>query len=87
MAITYVKKKYGETDVKFPVLHRIVYDRRLNESVLAGYQRSLKDVKVDAWLSENCRSSYYHGPGYIHEKFIEFEDDVEATMFALKWGA
>lgn len=53
---------------------------------MAGYQRSLKDVKVDAWLGENCRSPYYHGPGYIQEKFIEFEDDEEAVLFALRWG-
>lgn len=86
MAVTYVKKKYGQTDVKFPVLHRVVYDRRDNEVVLAVYQYSYKDHLVNAWLKENCRHPYYHSPGYIQEKFIEFEDDEEATLFALRWS-
>ena len=86
MTITYVKKKYGETDLKFPVLHRVVYDRRENEPIVAMYQRSYKDHLVDAWLGENCKSSYYHSPGYMQEKFIEFEDDEEAVLFALRWA-
>lgn len=85
MTITY-KTNVNWPGLKFPVLHRVVYDRRLNESVLAGYQRSLRDCNVDTWLSENCKSSYYHSPGYMHEKFIEFEDDEEASFFALRWG-
>lgn len=86
MAITYVKKKYGETDLKFPVLHRVVYDRRENEPIMAMWQRSYKDHLVDEWLATNCQSSYYHSPGYVQEKFIEFEDDEEAVLFALRWA-
>lgn len=85
MAVTYVKKKYGETDVKFPVLHRVVYDKTVDD-IPAIYRRSLKDCQVDEWLRENCKNPYYHSPGYIYEKFIEFEDDSEATLFALKWA-
>lgn len=85
MAITYVKKKYGATDVKFPVLHRVVY-AHTTDGTLAAYQRSYKDYLVDAWLKENCRSPYYHSPGYLTEKFIEFEDDEEAVVFALRWA-
>lgn len=85
MTVTYKTNK-AWPGVKFPVLHRVVYDRRLGESVPAKFQRSLKDVNVDAWLEENCEHPYYHSPGYIHEKFIDFEDDQEATMFALRWA-
>jgi hypothetical protein len=50
------------------------------------YQRSYKDYLVDQWLKDNCRGNYYHSPGYMKEKFIQFEDDHEAVMFAL-WVA
>jgi len=86
MAITYVNKKYGKTDLKFPVLHRVKY-ADTSDGVWAQWQVSFKDYKVNEWLKENCRSPYYHSPGYLDEKFIEFEDDVEATLFALKFAA
>lgn len=85
MAITYVKKKFGKTDVKIPVLHKVVYAHTF-DGVPAQWQVSYKDYKVNEWLKENCRHPYYHSPGYLEEKFIQFEDDVEATMFALKWA-
>jgi hypothetical protein len=84
MTIIYKHSKY--LNVRVPVLHKVVYDRRLGENVPAKFQRSLLDVNVDAWLEENCEYGYYHSPGYIHEKFIEFEDDKEAFMFALRFG-
>lgn len=85
MAITYVNKKYGGTDLRFPVLHTVVYATTA-DGVIASYQRSLKDCKVDAWLEENCNNRYYHSPGYERIKYIQFEDDVEAAMFALKFA-
>lgn len=84
MAITYTEQKWGATTVKIPKLHRVLY-ARTTDGAMAAYQRSWKDVLVDAWLKDNCRSPYYHSPGYLQEKFIEFEDDEEAVMFALKW--
>ena len=84
MAITYVKKKYGETDLKFPVLHCVVYAHAV-DGTPATYQRSYKDHLVDEWLKENCRSPYYHSPLYLRERFIQFEDDEEAVLFALRW--
>lgn len=85
--IHYKEVKYGETVVKFPKLHRVVYDTMENESVLAIYQTSYKDHLVNEWLKSNCKSMYYHSPGYLREKFIEFEDDEEAFVFTLKWGS
>ena len=85
MAITYAKKKYGETELKFPVLHRVVYGKTM-DGVLAQYQVSYLDYIVNEWLETNCKNRYYHSPGYLTEKFIEFEDDAEATWFALRFA-
>jgi len=71
--------------IKIPVLHKVKYADTVDQ-VQAQYQRSYKDHLVDTWLKDNCRSPYYHSPGYLKEKFIEFEDDREAVMFALRWG-
>lgn len=83
--IHYKEVEFGSTTIKMPRLHRVVY-ARTTDGVLAAYQRSYKDHLVDTWLKENCRNPYYHSPGYLEEKFIEFEDDAEAVMFALRWA-
>jgi len=67
------------------MLHKVVYAKTV-DGVLAAYQRSYKDHLVDAWLKENCQHPYYHSPGYLEEKFIQFECDEEAFMFALRWS-
>lgn len=85
MSITYVEQQWGATTIKTLKLHRVVYAKTA-DGVLAAYQRSYKDHLVDVWLEENCKSPYYHSPGYLTEKFIEFEDDAEAVMFALRWA-
>jgi len=71
--------------INFPVLHKVTYAHTV-DFVQARYQRSYKDHLVDEWLENNCKHPFYHGPGYLQEKFIQFEDDVEAVMFALKFG-
>jgi hypothetical protein len=70
--------------VKIPVLHRVVYARTADGMFLPN-ARSDRDHLIDTWLKSNCHHSYYHSPGYIREKFIEFECDEEAMLFALKW--
>lgn len=84
MTITYKPAKIN-SDIMIPVLHKVVYAYTVDE-VQAFYQRSYKDHLVDVWLKENCRSPYYHSPGYLKEKSIQFEDDEEAVMFALRWS-
>ena len=71
--------------INFPVLHKVVY-AHTTDGVQATYQRSYKDHLVDTWLESNCRHGYYRSPGYLKEKFIQFEDDHEAVMFALRWA-
>jgi hypothetical protein len=85
MTVTY-KTNAKFPGVNFPVLHRVVYDRRDKETVPAVYQRSYKDHLVNEWLKANCRHPYYTSPGYLREKFIEFECDEDAVAFALKYG-
>ena len=67
------------------MLRKVVY-AETTDGVLAAYQRSYKDYLVDEWLKVNCKKPYYHSPGYLTEKFIEFECSKDATMFALKWA-
>lgn len=83
MAITY-QPMTGFPDVKIPVLHKVVYAHAV-DGVPAKYQKSYKDHLVDEWLRANCKGNYYHSPGYLREKFIQFEDDEEAVLFALRW--
>ena len=84
MTITYTTSD-AWPGVKFPKLHKVKYADTVDH-VDAFYQRSYLDHQVDAWLKENCHSPYYHGPGYLKEKSIQFEDDREAFIFALRWG-
>jgi hypothetical protein len=70
--------------IKIPVLHRVVYARTI-EGIFPPDARSDRDRLIDTWLKSNCRYNYYRDPGYLREKFIEFECDEEAMLFALKW--
>jgi len=81
MTVTYKELK-GFPGVQIPVLHRVKYAETVDD-VISMYQRSYKDYLVDEWLKENCKGNYYHNPGWMKEKFIEFEDDRDAILFAL----
>lgn len=83
--ITYYNPWPELPNVRVPKLHKVTYAKTVDD-VAAMYQRSYKDYLVDEWLEANCRSPYYHSPGYLIEKFVQFEDDREAVMFALRWG-
>ncbi len=85
MTVTY-KTNEKFPGINFPVLHKVVYAYTVDH-VQAFYQRSYKDHLVDTWLEANCQHPYYHSPGYLKEKFIQFECDEEALMFALKWSS
>jgi hypothetical protein len=87
MAVTYVDTKFGiDKTLRVPKLHRVVYAQTEGQ-VQAQWQKSYLDYKVNEWLEDNCQHPYYHSPGYLYEKFIEFECDEDAVMFALRWGA
>jgi hypothetical protein len=84
MAITY-KPMRGFPGIKTPVLHRVTYGHT-TDGVYAAYQRSYQDHLVDEWLKYHCQGTYYHSPGWMKQKFIEFEDDQDAVIFALRWA-
>jgi len=73
MTVTYKPLKMFP-EILTPVLHKV------------EYHTSAEDYQVNMWLKENCKSYYYHSPGWMKEKFIQFEDDHDAVMFALKWS-
>jgi len=85
MTVTYKDHDIGGLILSIPVLHRVKYADTVDQ-VEAVHQRSYKDHLVDSWLKSNCRHPYYRSPGYLYEKFIEFECDEEAFMFALSWS-
>ncbi len=66
-------------------LYKVVYSRT-TDGIRAQWQVSYKDYIVNQWLEENCKGKYYHSPGYLTEKFIEFEDSNDATWFALRFS-
>jgi hypothetical protein len=84
MTITY-KPANCNPDIRIPILHKVIYAYTADH-VQAFYQRSYKDHLVDEWLENNCKHSYYHSPGYLKEKSIQFECDKDALLFALMWG-
>jgi hypothetical protein len=81
MTVTYKSAKCNP-DVRIPVLHKVVY-AKTTDGVKAQWQISYKDYIVNEWLTENCKHPYYHSPGYLEEKFIEFECNEDAALFAL----
>ena len=84
MGITYKSIWPDQPTIKVAVLHRVVYG--YSETPQARHEWSLKDHNIREWCKSNCRASFYFHPGYTREKFVEFEDDVDASMFILKWG-
>ena len=90
MTITYVKKKLGtETTINIPVLHKVVYGirKQFHPTFVWAYNRHPHQSEIDAWLDENCKNPYYISPSWTNECFIQFEDDEEAILFALRWVA
>lgn len=71
--------------INFNKLYKVKYADTV-DGVLAMYQKSYLDHLVDEWLKENCKHPYYHGPGYLKEKSVEFESEQEAMWFALKFA-
>lgn len=84
MTVTY-KAMDMFPEIKIPVLHKVTYARTVDK-VQAQWQISYKDYIVNQWLEENCRHGYYRSPGYMTVKFIQFECDEDAALFALTFA-
>ena len=57
--------------LRVPVLHRVYFSK-------------YRIAEMREWLEHNCRAKYYVAPGWT-DNFVEFEDDTDATAFALRW--
>jgi len=71
--ITYTYPWPEHPSVKVPNLHRVNYNPKYNWG------------EVHRWCKTNCRAYSYMSPSWSGD-FVEFEDDEDATMFALKFA-
>jgi hypothetical protein len=62
------------SDFEVPVLHKIAYPNLPPMQIFV----------MSYWLKENCEGAYYQSPGYTDNYFVQFEDDEDAVMFALR---
>jgi hypothetical protein len=47
--------------------------------------RKYRFAEMREWLEANCGARYYVAPGWATD-FVEFEDDRDATAFAMRWA-
>ena len=59
--------------VRVPKLHRVSYNPKYNWG------------EIHYWCKENCRAPSYMAMAW-NGTFVEFEDDEDATVFALKFS-
>ena len=82
--ITYTTPWAALPEVKVPRLHRVTYG--YSASFWDRYEWNLKDRTIRAWCDEHCYAPFYFHAGYTNEKFVQFEDDQDAVLFALRWA-
>lgn len=68
--------------LKVPVLHKVYFTRYQIAEIISAIRRI---AEMRDWLEANCRAPYYVAPGWA-DNFVEFEDDQDATAFALRWS-
>lgn len=73
--IHYKIRRLGEREIKFPILNRVNYnpDHENHHHLLSE------------WCNQNCKEQFYWSGSWAGS-FVEFEDDDDATMFALRWA-
>ena len=71
--ITYTTPWPSMPHIQVPKLHRVTYDRKYTWQ------------EVNYWCNNHCRASFYTAPSWAGT-FIEFEDNTDASMFALKFS-
>ena len=82
MTVTYKETAFRtSTKIRVPVLHTVVYGHRDD---IDGWNNL--DIRVRCWCGENCKGMFYLHPGWTLEKFVQFEDDEDAVLFALAWA-
>lgn len=84
MTVTYKTNTIG---LQVPILHRVVYgEYTLTDFDFVQEQYSHEDHLVNEWLKANCKHPYYHSPGWHYQKSIQFECELDAMLFALRWA-
>jgi len=43
-------------------------------------------LELQVWCEANCRGAFYIIPSWRAKAGCQFEDDEDATMFALRWA-
>lgn len=71
--ITYTYPWPEQPTFKVPKLHRVQYNPKYNWG------------EVHRWCKENGRGPFYMAMSWAGT-FVEFEDDEDATVFALKFS-
>jgi len=75
MAITYT---YPWPDIaptaKVPKLHDVTYGERFT------------DGEVYRWCRDNTCAPFYTAPSWTGKRLVQFEDDSDAVMFALRFA-
>lgn len=77
MVVTY-KKAYKGLELEVPVLHDVVI--RTGEIISRAEYEAIYD-----WCQHNCKEQFYIYPSWTNKIGCQFEDDEDATMFALRW--
>lgn len=91
MTVTY-KQPFPGLDIQVPELHKVCYGESAKGFFMPnGKPLAMTYPKHDAmvleWCEENCKSAWYRSPSYHNQCFIEFENDEDATLFALRWAS
>jgi hypothetical protein len=60
--------------LKVPKLHDVQY----NNAYTGG--------EIYRWCKENTRAPFYTAPSWTGKCLVQFEDDQDATMFALRFA-
>lgn len=71
-----IEYRYPDPEIaptlRVPVLHKVYFSK-------------YRIAEMREWLEYNCRAKWYVSPGWTGN-FVEFEDDQDATAFALRWS-
>lgn len=71
--ITYTHPWPEMSNIKVPTLHRVDFGTKYNEG------------EVRYWCNRNCRGPFYTASSWSG-RFVQFEDDEDAVVFALKFS-
>lgn len=60
--------------LKVPKLHEVNYNKQFNSG------------EVYRWCVDHCRAPFYTAPSWSGKAMVQFEDDIDATAFAMRFA-